>query len=220
MISSGLKASGFMLIIAGLLLGSFMFFHPANNPQGALEPIWVPVHVMWLISYLLIICGFVPLYLPFIASNGLLATVSYYLAVIGTVLSVPIAVWDAFIVPYLAKHAPDFIFQIEEISMETPVLVFRVLFFFTMLAFSLGFLLYGISAVRSHLLPTMMGLCLACGAPMFWVGALFVSKGSLGNLVTEIGAFLFGVGLVLLGATLLRQPLLIAMDKAPLEPSS
>ena len=66
----------------------------------------------------------------------------------------------------------------------------------------------------------MMGLCLACGAPMFWVGALFVSKGSLGNVVTEIGALLFGVGIVFLGATLLAKPQLFAMDKALLESSS
>lgn len=205
MIFPGLRASGFMSILAGVLFGGFMFFHPANNPQGALEAIWVPVHAMWLISYLLVICSFLPLYQVFSAAQELLPKVGYYLAFIGTVLSLPIAVWDSFVVPYLAKHAPDFIAQIEEISMETSVLVFRIVFFLTLLAFSLGFVLYGIAAIRLLSIPMLGGICLAVGAPTFWVGALFFSQGSLGNLVTEIGAVLFAIGLVSLGVTLLTK---------------
>ncbi|WP_051050563.1 hypothetical protein [Pseudanabaena sp. PCC 6802] len=205
MASPNLRSSGILSIAAGLLFGGFMFFHPANTPQGALEDIWVPVHATWLISYLLIICSFLPLYQAFIAARGLLPKVGYYLAFLGTVLSLPIAVWDSFVVPYLAKHAPDFIAQIEEISMETPVLVFRIVFFLTVLAFSLGFVLYGIAAVRLLSMPMLGGICLAVGAPTFWAGALFFSQGALGNLVTEMGAVLFAIGLVSLGATLLTK---------------
>lgn len=195
------RSSGLLLMIAGVLFGSFMFFHPPNTPQGALEGIWVPVHLMWLIAYLLIICSLIPLF-PLAVSQGLLATISYWLSFIGTALSLPIAVWDAFIVPYLAKHAPDLILQIEELSFETPVLTFRIIFFITVLIFSLGFILYGISLIRSRLVPVMVGVCFILGAPLFWVGALFISNGSLGNRVTEIGASLFGIGLVMYGLSL------------------
>jgi hypothetical protein len=210
-----IRSSGFLLITAGILFGSFMFFHPANNAQGALEGIWVPVHFAWFLSYLLIICSFVPLYVPIAKSHNSLATISYWLAFLGTVLSLPIAVWDSFIIPYLAKHSPDFILQIEEISTETPVLVFRIIVFLTVFIFSLGFLLYGISLVQTRIAPMVVGVCLAIGAPLFWIGALFVSKGSMGNLITEIGAFLFGVGLVIFGVTLFSKPLQLPKQEMP-----
>lgn len=48
--------------------------------------------------------------------------------------------------------------------------------------------------------------------PWFWIGALFVSKGSMGNLVIEIGALLFGVGLVIFGVTLFSKPFRFAQQ--------
>ncbi|MBL1179453.1 hypothetical protein [Pantanalinema sp. GBBB05] len=68
--------SGWSLIIAGILFGSFMFFHPANTAQGALELAWLPVHLLWFIAYLFIICGFVPLY-GLMASQGGMITVRH-----------------------------------------------------------------------------------------------------------------------------------------------
>ncbi|KGF72049.1 hypothetical protein DO97_13615 [Neosynechococcus sphagnicola sy1] len=199
---AGIRSSGVMLIVAGILFGSFMFFHPPNNPQGALAAIGVPIHLMWLLSYLLIALSWVPLS-ALRPSHSFLSSIAYYLSFLGTILSLPIAVWDAFLVPYLARHAPDFIPQIEEISGEIPVLIFRMIIFLTVFEFSLGFMLYGVSALRSRLFPNIVGICLAVGAPLFWVGALVVSQGSLGNTVTEMGALLFGVGLAILGRTLL-----------------
>ncbi|MBW4522760.1 MAG: hypothetical protein KME16_24230 [Scytolyngbya sp. HA4215-MV1] len=184
-----------------------MFFHPANTPRGALEAIWVPVHIAWFFAYLLIICSFVFLYQSLIASQTAFTKLGYWLSFLGTVLSLPIAVWDSFVIPYLAKHAPDFILQIEEVSMETPVLIFRIIVFLTILIFSLGFLLYGISVMQMRIAPKMAGAGLAVGAPLFWIGALFFSKGMLGNLITEIGAVLFGLGLLILGIHLVSNPL-------------
>jgi len=219
MTSPNIRSAGLLLIVAGILFGSFMFFHPANNPQGALEAIWVPVHFAWFLSYLLIICSFIPLYVPLAISQNSLATISYWLSFIGTVLSLPIAVWDSFVIPYLAKHAPDFIPQIEEISTETPVLVFRIIVFLTVFIFSLGFILYGISLGKRSIAPIAVSVCLAVGAPLFWIGALFVSKGSMGNLVTEIGAFLFGVGLVILGVNLFSKPFTFTQQEMPSQQS-
>lgn len=194
--------SGLSLIIAGILFSSFMFFHPANTVQGALEPSWVPVHILWFIAYLFIICGFVPLY-ALVASKGVIITVGYWLSFIGTVLSLPISVWDSFIIPYLAVHAPDFILQIEEVSVETPILIFRVIVFLTVFIFSLGFVVFYIALIRLKFLNQVLGVFLLGGAPLFWIGALFFSKGSMGNIITEIGATLFGLSLVMLGKHLL-----------------
>ncbi|CAN1212181.1 hypothetical protein TUMEXPCC7403_18385 [Tumidithrix helvetica PCC 7403] len=213
-----IRVSGLLLMVAGILFGSFMFFHPINNPQGALEAIWVPVHSIWFIAYLLIIISFLPIYNA-IASLGSLAILGYWLSFLGTVLSLPIATWDAFAIPYLAKHAPDFILEIEENSMETSILVYRAIVFLTIFLFSLGFMLYGAAIAKSSQLLKFAGICLALGAPIFWIGALFVSKGSMGNIVTEIGALLFGLGLTVLGQSLfVNSSQFITKDASRIQP--
>lgn len=199
---SGKRLSGLGLIVAGLLFGSFMFLHPANNAQGALAAIWVPAHLMWFIAYLLIIFSFVPLYSATVGQGSWLVVASYWLSFMGTVLSLPIAVWDSFVIPYLARHAPDFIVQIEEVSTETSVLVFRIIVFVTILLFSVGFILFGITSMGLYRAPKLVGIGISLGAPLFWIGAFVVSKGAMGNRLTEIGAFLFGGGLLLLGKNL------------------
>jgi hypothetical protein len=199
-----LKISGLLLILSDILFAGFMFFHPTNNAQGALSPLWTPVHLAWFCAYLLIICSFLPLYVPIINLQNSFLSISYWLSFIGTVLSLPIAVWDSFIIPYLARHAPDFILQIEEISMETPVLIFRIIVFLTIFVFSAGFMMYGIAIAQTGIASVYVGLCLIVGAPLFWIGALFVSTTSLGNIATEIGAFLFGLGLINFGWSLIK----------------
>jgi drug/metabolite transporter (DMT)-like permease len=66
----------------------------------------------------------------------------------------------------------------------------------------------------------IVGVCLAVGAALFWIGAFFVSKGSMDNSITEIGAFLFGVGLVIFGATLLSKPFQFAEKEMPSQQSA
>jgi hypothetical protein len=202
--------SGLAFMIAGLLFGTFMFFHPSNDFQGALNPIWTPVHVLWLVSYLLILLGLNVLPRQSANTVGRLDSIAYLLAFLGTALSLPIAVWDSFIVPYLAVHAPDMIKQIEELSLETPVLAFRIIFFIAVITFSLGFMLIGLSILRSPRqvpkqsprVPRLAGGLLSIGAPLFWIGAIGFSQSSLGNSVTMLGAVLFGVGLEWLGYVL------------------
>ena len=79
--------------------------------------------------------------------------------------------------------------------MELPVVAFRLIFFLTVITFSLGFVLLGIAAIRSRVMPRAAGLLVLIGAPLFWLGAIVFSQGSTGNAVTIGGAVLFGVGI-------------------------
>lgn len=194
----GGRWSGLLLLVAGVLFGGFMFWHPPNDVAGAMQPIWVPVHGAWLLAYGLMVCGWVPLY-GWLGMRGRWVALGYGLAFLGLVLSLPIAVWDSFVVPELAVHAPGLIELIEEGSMEAPALVFRGLVFLGIFVFSVGFGVLGVTGWRSGLWSGLTGLGLAIGAPLFWLGALVVSQGPMGNGVTELGAVLFGVGMGRLG---------------------
>ncbi len=106
-----------------------------------------------------------------------------------------IAAWEAFIVPYLAVHAPDIITQVEQTSTELPAVTFRLIFFLTVITLSLGFVLLGIVAIGSRVMPRVAGLLVLVGTPLFWLGAVVFSHGSTGNAVTIGGAALLGVGI-------------------------
>jgi len=160
-----------------------------------MNPIWAPIHLMWFISYILILFGLNGIYPIFASASTRLGKPAWILSFLGTALSLPIAAWDAFIVPYLAVHAPDMITQVEETSNELPVLTFRLIVYLTVIIFSIGFVLLGIATMRSRVLPRAAGLLVLVGAPMFWLGAIVFSQGSTGNSVTIVGAVLFGVGM-------------------------
>jgi hypothetical protein len=193
------QSNGLALMLAGILFGVFMFFHPPNNPTGALNPIWAPIHLMWFISYLLILFGLIDIYPILVSLSVRMGRLAWSLSFLGTALSLPVAAWDAFIVPYLAVHAPEMITQVEETSMELPILTFRLIVYLTIIIFSFGFVLMGISIIRSRVMPRIAGLMVLIGAPLFWLGAIIFSQGSTGNIVTIIGAVLFGFGIAWFG---------------------
>jgi hypothetical protein len=193
------RSNGPALMIAGILFGTFMLFHPPNNPTGALNPIWAPIHLMWFISYLLILFGLIGIRSVLASESVRMGKPAWILSFLGTALSLPIAAWDAFIVPYLAVHAPEMITQVEETSMELPVLTFRLIVYLTVIIFSLGFVLMGIAIIRSRVMPRIAGLMVLIGAPLFWLGAIIFSQGPTGNIVTIIGAVLFGFGIAWFG---------------------
>lgn len=197
-----MRWSGSLLLLAGLLFGTFMFFHPPNNPVGAQDPVWAPVHVAWLVSYLLMLFGLQGLQPMLRAAAGRFGVLAWTLALLSVALSLPIAAWDAFIVPFLAVHAPDLIVQVEETSPELPVVTFRMLFFLTVITFSVGFVLLGVALRRLSTPLRGAALPLALGAPVFWAGAVIFSEGPAGNAVTLVGAVLFGAGLARLGYAL------------------
>lgn len=57
-----MRWSGLAAMLGGALYALFMFFHPPNEPAGMDDALWMPVHVVWLVSVLLILLGLVGLY--------------------------------------------------------------------------------------------------------------------------------------------------------------
>lgn len=192
------------LTAAGMLFGAFMFFHPANDATGALEPVWTPVHLAWYLSYLLMLIGLPACAAGAVAGDRWLGRIGYGLAWLGVALSLPLANWDAFLVPYLAAHAPDMIKDVEEMSGEAPVVAFRGLVSAAIIGSSLGFILLGAALMRGG--KWLSGPLLAVGMPLFWIGALVFSAGKLGNSITTVGAVIFGIGLVILGQDVASRP--------------
>ncbi|HET6378452.1 MAG TPA: hypothetical protein VFG05_09140 [Methylocella sp.] len=124
----------------------------------------------------------------------------------GIVLSVPIASYDSFITPCLALRSPAMTKDIEESSLETPALAFRIFFVLHLLLFSLFSIVLGIFSLKTSLIPRLAGIFIALGAPIFWLGALvFSGNAASGNAVPALGAMLYGLGFMRLGWALSKE---------------
>ncbi len=215
--------------LAGLLFALVPLLHPPNTTAGALEPAWVPVHLAWLVSYVLILFALPTLFIaanrpPSVAtaSSDLsalsvlsdlsastapspIALTGFLLAFTGTALSITIATYDTFIVPTLAANVPPLIELINRTVEEPGLAAFHATYYLAVATFSLGFILLGLAMRNVPAVPRWAGPLLAVGAPLFWLGLGFRGPGARESTVTMAGAILFGVGLMAVGQGLARN---------------
>ena len=185
MLSNLVRWSGLAAMAGGALYALFLFFHPPNEPSGMDDVLWVPVHVVWLVSIVLVLLGLVGLYVRYADQTGSLGLAAFVVAFLGNTLLVAGSFIDAFVIPVLALKFP--------VVFEDPPVPLSIALSLTYLLFVLGYVLLGTAIVRSGVLPRWAGLMLAVGAPLFAVGVATVQP------LTVVGAVLFGVGWAWLG---------------------
>jgi hypothetical protein len=221
--------------LAGLLFALVPLLHPPNTTAGALEPAWVPVHLAWLVSYVLILFALPTLFmaanrpptvatapsaatassdlsvlsalsvLPDLSAPSPIALTGFLLAFVGTALSLTIATYDTFIVPTLAANVPPLIELINRTVEEPGLAAFHATYYLAVATFSLGFILLGLAMRSVPAVPRWAGPLLAVGAPLFWLGLGFRDPGGRESAVTMAGAVLFGIGLIAVGQGLARH---------------
>jgi hypothetical protein len=210
--------------LGGVLFAVFPIFHPPNTPEGALTVAWVPVHLLWLGALDLVLLALPTLNQTLVGQRarhvdrrrapavaGLAGLAGYALASFGTALSIGIATYDAFIVPVLAANFPPLIKLIEQTVDEPALAAFHAVYYLSIAAFSLGFLLLGSTLVWARrrvdrepdretpgFPPSWIGALVGSGAPLFWLG-LGLRHGGSESWLTVLGAGLFGVGIAAWG---------------------
>jgi hypothetical protein len=193
------RASGFALALAGLLLAVAILFHPSDaDPHAVVRPAWVPVHTVLTLATLLLLFGLMGLYLGRLRdTSGWLGLVGFVSLFTGTALFVAALSIEAFVLPALAT------------STAGPVLLastgplfggpLGAVLLLTGSLFALGCLLWCVSIVRGALTPRWAGLPLLGGILLaFWP--------PLPQWVGTIGAVVLGLGLIWLGYLLVAPP--------------
>ena len=143
------------------------------------DALWLPVHVVWLVSIVMILLGLVGLYVRYADLMGSVGLAAFLVAFVGTTLLVAGSFIDAFVLPVLALEFPE--------AFETPPVPLSIALSLTYLLFALGYVLLGTALLRSGVAARWAGLMLAVGAPLFAVGVATVQP------LAVLGAVLFGV---------------------------
>jgi hypothetical protein len=187
-----LRWSGLALVVGGLLLAVASALHPSRETTVTIlqaEVRLVAAHVLFTLSYLLILFGLPGLYGTHSVRMGRLGLVGFLAAFAGTML-VAVSGNFGFIAPVLAAESPA---TIDAINAYLPEVALNTMAF---LGFVVGFVVFGVAMAKTATLPRSSGLLVAVGAPIQLAGF------ALGQFVAPVlwtvgilGSVALGVGL-------------------------
>jgi len=166
--------SGLALVAGGLLMVVAIALHPSRETTATIlqaEVRLVAAHVLFTLSYLLVLLGLPGLYAAESVRMGRLGLVGFLLAFTGTML-IAVSGNFGFLAPVLAAQSPE---TIDAINRYLPEVALNGVAFG---GFVVGFVVFGVAMAKTATFPRSSGMLVAVGAPCQLVGfalAQFVS---------------------------------------------
>ena len=188
---------GAALVAGGVLLALGWFAIPVvawdaitseDYIRMVLNPYWVAINTAILLAQFLLLIGVVGLYLAQASETGRWGLVGFVSLLVGMAAYASIQFFETYLWPVIARDAPV-LFATVGIPMEDPVL--RAVFLLSGLPWGIGFLLLGITTMRSAALPRWAGIAFLVGGLLFGLG-IAIPLRSLGVLV--LGASVVRLG--------------------------
>jgi hypothetical protein len=198
-----LRWSGLALVAGGLLMAVATALHPSRETTATIleaEVRLVAAHVLFTLSYLLVLLGLPGLYGAESVRMGRLGLVGFLLAFMGTML-IAVSGNFGFLAPVLAAEAPR---TIDAINRYPPEAALNGVAF---AGFVAGFVTFGMAMARTATFPRSSGLLVAVGTLTQVVGfalAQLVSP-ALWSLAV-LGSVALGAGLAWPGYRLWQKP--------------
>jgi hypothetical protein len=190
------------LVAGGLLMAAATALHPSLETATTIlesEVRLVAAHVLYTLSYLLVLLGLPGLYWAGPVRSGRLGLAGFLITFVGTTL-IAVSGNFGFIAPVLAAESPK---TIDAISHYPPVVGLNAV---AAVGFMVGFVLFGIAMAKTATLPRSSGILVAVGAPSHLIGfalAQFVSPSLW--LIAILGSVALGAGLALAGYRIWQQ---------------
>jgi hypothetical protein len=198
-----LRWSGLALVTGGLLMVVATVLHPSRETPAtilAAEVRLVAAHVLFTLSYLLVLLGLPGLYGPHSVRMGRLGLVGFVLAFLGTML-IAVSGNFGFLAPVLAAEAPE---AIDAINRYPPEAALNAVAF---VGFVVGFVTFGVAMAKTASFPRPSGVLVAVGAPCQVVGfALAQLASPVLWAVAVLGSVALGAGLGWPGYRIWQQP--------------
>jgi hypothetical protein len=198
-----IRWSGLISLLAGVLYALAAFLHPVGEDLAAItSPKWVPAHLVYWVSVILMQLGLVGLYARQVEKAGWLGLAGFVLAFIGTGFVETILLMVSTIIPLIGAEAPTIFDQ----AMTPPAFLLPVFIG----GFGLGYILFGVATMRAGVLPRWSGLLLIIGVSFFMISEAPLFDRMLSHVIATIGDVVFGLGLAWAGYALWSSRPLVA----------
>ena len=177
--------------------------HPSRETSATIlgtEVRLVAAHVLFTLSYLLVLLGLPGLYGAESVRMGRLGLVGFLLAFMGTML-VAVSGSFGFIAPVLAAESPA---TINAINLYPPEVALDAVAFG---GFVVGFVLFGMAMAKTATLPRFSGFLVAVGTPIQVFGfALGQTVSAALWIFAILGSVALGAGLAWPGYQMWKKP--------------
>jgi len=195
------RLAGLAAMASGGLYIAIQAIHPLDVLSSVTTPQWAITHYLGVTMAFLGIIGVTGIYAKQVGKIGWLGLAGYVLFSVFFGLNMAFQFIEAFILPILATHAPNFVVSFQgvvtgvpgEINLGAIPIVYNLAGF---LGYMLGGALFGIGIVHAGVLPRWAGGLLAFAAVSVLAGSM------LAHPLDRILAVPMGIALIWLGYTL------------------
>jgi hypothetical protein len=201
--SSLIRSTGLSAMVAGILFIIVQLLHPPTVLSSVTTSIWALVHYLTFAMCILAQLGLTGLYARQAEKAGWLGLVGYLLFSLLWVVTAAEVFAEAFILPFLATEAPNYVTgllgMVEGTASEVNLGFLPLVWTLSGLFYMLGSLLFGIATLRAGIFPRWAAITLVIAAPVGIVVSL------LPHQFERMAAFPVGIGLAWLGYALLSE---------------
>lgn len=198
------NTGGISLMIAGLISAIALCFHPDEFiPGSVLLNSWKPVHLALLVAFTLSVFGIVGIFSFLKDEVSLFNNAAYFFGLIGCTWSVSLVVIELFVLPGIASHDGTIVPLMNMMDPGTSLETLQQFFFGVISIWILGWILVGVSLLRSNKLPKYTGSIVIVASICIAVPTHFA--GGLSGILHILFSLLFGGSWILLGNSI-RKP--------------
>ena len=180
-------------LLAGIFTALFWFIHPdagLTNMAARLTGRWEFAYVLFVGVLVLTLFGLIGLYVRQLEKAKAIGFIGFFLAFIGTAIFIGAGIFDGFVSPILAQSgATQFLLDAKGALLTH----LSPLFIFGGLSFAIGFILFGITIIRTKIFPRWTGILLILSAPILGLSPLMPA------MARTWGSVVFGLTIATLG---------------------
>lgn len=192
-----IRNSGITLMIAGALtvIGALLHPNEVAHPEVVVTTQWLIAHSCFLIATTLSLFGLTAHYLQHAEQTGIVGRIGYVLAFVSTVIFTAIFAIESFIMPVVAANPAGA--ALLDVAFNG---LFGLIVLTTGIAFSVGYIVIGLFALRFSSAARWGTLLLIVGGPLAGFAGILPYGVSMGGIVV------LGLGFLWLGWRLQAQP--------------
>ena len=159
-----------------------LYGSPFDLVEVAQKPDWILLNVLLLAGMILLLLGLVGLHERQAQRAGLFGLIAFLVLFVGFALRTGLVVAEVFLVPSVARQAPDVL------TVEEPPLEFGLFFLVEMATKIGGLLLFGIATIRARVFPAAAGYVLVGGIVVSAIpGLVFLGVAIGGSTLAWMG---------------------------------